>query len=253
VNARRAGIAVVALAGLWLSWSDERGSVERGNRLHRSGDFGDAAALYQERARDGAGDEALRYNLGTSLAETGDPSAETELLLATRRGAPEIRSRAQYNTGLLRLRRALEAGVPDSIRLQAQAAADANRAALRLEPASDDAKWNLAMSLRLLDSIDAIERRSGREVTDGAMEADVVTRSVNVPDAAEDERAEDPPAEGEQEAVAMAGEEEPLTPEEAAELLGRTHLDATDLIGKLLALEGRSRWGQRIRRGIRRW
>jgi hypothetical protein len=246
-------LLVGAMVGLAVSWSAERVSLQRGNRLHRAGSVDRAAELYEERVRRGAGDEALRYNLGTALAELDDPAAEVELEIASRRGDAELRSRAQYNAGLLRLERALEAGAPDSVRLQASAAAEANRASLRLRPDNEDAKWNLAMALRLMDSIDAIERRSGRELTDGAMEADVVTRSVNVPDAAEDEFAEDPPAEGENEAVALATDEEPLSPEEAEELLGRTHLDPTEMIGKLLALESRSRWGLRSRRGIRRW
>jgi len=109
------------------------------------------------------------------------------------------------------------------------------------------------MALRLLDSIDAVERRSGREQQEGAVQADVVTRSVNVPDAAEDERAEDPPAEGEEESIAVLGDETPLSLAEAAEILGRTHLDATEMLGKLLALESRSRFGRRSSRGARRW
>ena len=249
----RIGLALGAALGLGLSWTVERGSLERGNRTFREGETPLAAELYDARARSGADEAEVRYNLGTALAVNDDPAAEAELALATRRGPAELRSRAQYNSGLVRLKRALSAGVPDSVRIDAAAAADANRAALRLAPDNDDAKWNLAMALRLLDSIDAIERRSGRELTDGAMEADVVTRSVNVPDAAEDEFAEDPPAEGEQEAAALGTEEGPLTLEEAADILGRTHLDPTEMIGKLLALESRSRWGQRLRRGIRRW
>jgi hypothetical protein len=76
---------------------------------------------------------------------------------------------------------------------------------------------------------------------------------VNVPDAAEDERAEDPPAEGENESVAVAGDESPLSLDEAADILGRSHLDATEMLGKLIALESRSRWGRQPGRGIRRW
>ena len=249
----RGAIALAAVVGLALSWSIERGSVQRANRLHRGGDASDAADLYAARAERSAADAGLRYNLGTALAEAGRPGAEAELLQATLRGDREIRGRAQYNTGLLRLERALDATVADSVRSEAEAAANANRVSLRLRPESDDAKWNLAMALRLLDSIDAIERRSGRELTDGAMEADVVTRSVNVPDATEDEFAEDPPSEGESEAVAILGDEQPLTLAEAEELLGRTHLDPTEMMGKLLALESRSRWGLRLRRGARRW
>ena len=111
---------------------------------------------------------------------------------------------------------------PDSIRVHAGVSVDANRAALRLRPEDQNAKWNLAMALRLLDSIDAVQRTSGRELTDGAVEADVVTRSINVPDAAEDERAEDPPAEGENETVVAVGDESPLSPDEAESILSRT-------------------------------
>ncbi|NIQ60105.1 MAG: hypothetical protein GWN85_43605, partial [Gemmatimonadetes bacterium] len=84
-------------------------------------------------------------------------------------------------------------------------------------------------------------------------EADVVTRSVNVPDPAEDEFAEDPPAEGERETVAVVGDETPLTPEEAAEILGRSHLDPTQILEKLLAVEGRTRAMFRRPSAVRRW
>ena len=72
-------------------------------------------------------------------------------------------------------------------------------------------------------------------------------------DAEEDERAEDPPAEGESETFAEIGEEAPLTAEEASEILGISHLDATVMLQKLLALEGRSRWGRRPSGLTRRW
>jgi hypothetical protein len=250
---RNLGIAAVAAVGLFGSWTVERTSVERANRLQRAGSAAEAAALYQQRARTDGGNAELRYNLGTALLADGAETAEEELSRATRSADPEIQSRAQYNTGLLRLDEALVSETPDSVRINASASVDANRAALRIRPDDENAKWNLAMGLRLLDSIDAVERRSGREIMDGAMEADVVTRSVNVPDASEDERAEDPPAEGEEETVAAGGEEGELSLEEAAALLGRSHLDATLILGKLLALEGRSRWGRRPGAGVRRW
>ena len=244
---------LVASLGLLLSWSAERGSLERANRLQREGRSEEAARLYGDRvARDPVSPEA-RYNLGTALLELDSLGAELELGRAVRSGTREIRGRAQYNTGVLRLDRAVAASEPDSVRAHAAAAVEANRAAIRLRPEHDDAKWNLAMALRLLDSIDAFERRSGRELTEGAVEADVVTRSVNVPDATEDEFAEDPPAEGETETVAIVGEEAPLSPEEAAEILGRSHLDATDILTKLIALESRTRWGRQPGRGVRRW
>jgi hypothetical protein len=253
VVTRRLALAALAIAGLVTSVSFERRSLERANRMQRSGRSEDAATLYRDRAEAGLGDARLRYNLGTALMPSASAEAETELARALTSADADVLGRANYNGGLLQLDHALTAGVPDSVRIHATAAAEANRSALRVQPDNSDAKWNLAMALRLMDSIDAMERRSGRELDDGAMEADVVTRSVNVPDAAEDERAEDPPAEGENESAAVVGDETPLTADEASEILGRTHLDATDLLRKLLALESRSRWGKQASRGLKRW
>jgi hypothetical protein len=245
--------AVVAVLGLLLSWSFERSSLERANRLQREGRSAEAAQLYADHVAREPGSPEVRYNLGTTLLDLDSLDAEIELGRALRGGTREVRARAQYNTGVSRLDRAITSGEADSVRTHAAAAVEANRAAIRLRPEDDDAKWNLAMALRLLDSIESFERRSGRELTEGAVEADVVTRSVNVPDAAEDERAEDPPAEGETETVAVVGEEAPLSPEEAAEILGRSHLDATEILTKLIALESRTRWGRQLGRGVRRW
>ncbi len=252
VQMKRIAVMFVALAGLSWAVRAERGGLERGNRLHRAGLWEEAEAIYRAEANR-TGEAALRYNLGTALAVTRSTDAEVELSRAAASTHREVRSRAAYNGGFVQLDRALHASQVDSIRQHAQAAIDANRNSLRLVPDNLDAKWNLSIALRLLDSIDAIERRSGREVTDGAVEADVVTRSLNVPDAAEDEFVEDPPAEGEEEAIALTGDEAPLSPEQVAEVLGRTHRDATDLLGKLLALQSRSRWGRAIGRAVRRW
>lgn len=249
----RGGLALLAFAGLGFGWSVERGSLERANRLQRDGRVEEAVDAYQARTRTTPSDPELRYNLGTALAALDSVAAEIELARATPGGGPEIRARANYNIGVVRLGDALEAGEPDSVRADAAAAVEANRAALRLRPGDPDAKWNLAMAVRLLDSIDSFQRRSGRELDEGAVEADVVTRSVNVPDPAEDEFAEDPPAEGEDETVAVAGDESPLSPEEAEEILGTSHLDATTILEKLLANEGRRRGLFGGRSAVRRW
>lgn len=250
---RRVGLATVGAIGLIASWSAERGSMERANRLQRDGRLEEAAALYEARTEGAPSDPELRYNLGTALAGLDSAQAEVELARASPTGTREVRGRAQYNIGLVRLRGALAASDPDSIRGSAAAAIAANRTSLRLRPDDQNAKWNLAMALRLLDSIDAFERRSGRELQDGAVEADVVTRSVNVPDAAEDEFAEDPPAEGERETVAAIGDESPLTPTEAAEILGTSHLHPSMILEKLLALEGRRHLFRPRPSNVRRW
>ncbi|MGB1839820.1 MAG: hypothetical protein ACPHWZ_01815, partial [Longimicrobiales bacterium] len=148
-------IAVGVLAGVsfTLAWTIERSSLERGNRLQRSGEYTAAAELYAERTRADAVNAELRYNLGTALAQGDDPTAEDELARATLAADPEVRGLAHYNTGVLRLDRALYADVADSVRIHAAASVAANRLALRMRPDDDDAKWNLAMALRLLDSV----------------------------------------------------------------------------------------------------
>jgi len=249
----RLALTALALAGLGAAWSTERGSMERANRLQREGRAREAVALYEARTDASPADPELRYNLGTALAVLDSPAAEVELGRASPGGTPEIRHRAEYNLGVLRLERALESSDPDSVRTAAEGAVEANRAALRLRPGDPDAKWNLAMAARLLDSIVSFQRRSGRELTEGAVEADVVTRSVNVPDAAEDEFAEDPPAEGERETTVTLGDESPLTPEAAAEILGTSHLDPSSILEKLYSLEGRSRPMVRGGSAARRW
>ena len=246
-------LAILALTGLIWAWTAERGSVERANRLQRAGDPEAAAAVYRARAAAAPSDAELRYNLGTALAALDDPEAEVELERATPSPSREIRARAEYNLGFLRLETALEGTDPDSVRAAASGAVEANRAALRLRPGDPDAKWNLAMAVRLLDSIASFERRSGREQTDGAMEADVVTRSVNVPDPAEDEFAEDPPDQGEEETVVTLGDESPLSLQQAEEILGTGHLDPTSMLQKLFSLEGRNRPMTRRQGTVRRW
>lgn len=250
---RRAVIVVLAGGGLSLSWSSERHSVERANRVHREGRIAQAAELYGIRADRGDLAPDLQYNLGTALIGLGSPSGEAGLTQGMSSPSEEVQARARYNYGLSRLTRALEAGESDSTRVHAQASVEANRSALRLRPDDTNTKWNLAMGLRLLDSIDAAERRSGREMADGDLDADVVTRSQNVPDPAEDEFAEEPPQEGEDETLVEMGEESPLSREEAEQILGLSHLDATQILTKLLALESRSRFGRRRGRGARRW
>lgn len=245
---------MITSASLVWAWSFERGSVERANRLHREGRENDAVGIYQDLAQaSGHVDSDVRYNLGTALVGRSIATSEDELTRA--KGSPHrgIRARAHYNLGLSRLNRALNAASTDSARIHAEVSVAANRSALRLRPEDMNTKWNLAMGLRILDSIQAAARLIGREMEEGDATTDVVTRSVNVPDAAEDERAEDPPTEGEDEALAEVADNTPLTAEEADKILSTTHLNPTQIVTKLLALEGRWRWGRQRGRSPRRW
>jgi len=251
--ARRGALAALAVLGLTASWMLDRGSLERANRLHRAGSLQEAASLYGTRVGEDT-DPALRYNHGTSLMELGRAEAGRELDAAAATGTDQVRARALYNEGLLNLRRALDGPDGDSLRILADAAVQANRAALLLRPEHQDTKWNLAMAQRLLDSIQAGDRDSGEDTAESALEADEVVQSRNVLETDEEnELPEDAPQQGEDETRANADDEDLITDAEAEEILGGGYLDPALLVRKLLALEGRSFWGRRTGlRGPRR-
>ncbi|NIV58731.1 MAG: hypothetical protein GWN48_25840, partial [Actinobacteria bacterium] len=52
---------------------------------------------------------------------------------------------------------------------------------------------------------------------------------------------------GEDETRADRGEELPMSQLEAADILTDSHLDPTEMVRKLLALQSRSFWGRRLR------
>ena len=243
-------VAAISCSGLLLSWAIERGSVERANRQYRDGAFERAAEVYRARLDDDDNDDgAVRHGLGTALLALADPSAPGELEVAAASSVVDVRARALYNRGLWSLRSALDDEAGDSVRVHAAAAVAANRSALRARPDHADTKWNLAIAQRLLDSIDAADRRSGRELQEGAVETDLVVRSENARDVEENEEIpEEAPREGEDEARAESDGESALSLAEADEILGRSHLDPSLIVQKLLALEGRSAWGRRLRR-----
>lgn len=249
----RGVLAGFAASGLLLTWAFEQGSLARANRLYRAGALEEAAAIYARRAAaaDAGAGLPIRYNLGTALLglASDSDSARAELGAAAESEVPDVRARALYNHGLSSLLRALDDDAGDSTRVYAAAAVSANRSALRARPDHADTRWNLAIAQRLLDSIDAVDRRSGRELQEGAVETDLVVRSENARDVQQDdELPEEAPREGEEEARADAAGEGALSLAEAEEILGRTHIDASLIVQKLLALEGRSAWGRRLRR-----
>ncbi|MGH7554466.1 MAG: tetratricopeptide repeat protein, partial [Longimicrobiales bacterium] len=128
------------------------GDVERGNRHYRAGRYAEAVEAYQEAIRDGNNSPQVRYNLGTALLRLGRfDEAEQQLQLALAGVDPDLRQRAYYNLG----NRYLEAARADS-NAEGQdqlldAAIDAYKQSLRLQPGDADAKWNLEMALREKD------------------------------------------------------------------------------------------------------
>lgn len=250
---RSVPLVLLASAGLVVVWSVERGSVERANRLHRARDLPVAAGIYTERLRGGASDPRLRYNLGTTLLQAGVSGAAAELAAASQAPEPDVRTRSQYNLGLWNLQRATETPSTDSVRLYASASIAASKEALRLGPGNADARWNLAIANRLLDSVGISEPRAGAESVDGSADADQLAALDDASSSQDETSPGDAPQEGQDEAPASPDEVEPLTTLEADDVLGQGHLDASSMIRKLLAYEGREQRLARIGRTPPRW
>ncbi len=245
----RVTVMALTLAGLVFTWTNERKSVERANRLHRNGDLPQAAAVYQNRIDSDSLRLDLRYNLGTSLLGLGSARAEEELTRGVESNDDQVTKLALYNLGVSRLLRAVSAENVDSMIIHARASVQANRNTLRLSSDQTDAKWNLSMAQRLLDSIDAANRRAGRVTAEGPANPDELVPAENMLEGEEeDPRQGFAPLEGDDESLAELSEEEPLSFAEAAEILGVTRLDGAAIMRKLLALESRARWGRQLGR-----
>lgn len=128
------------------------GELERGNRLYRDGRYDEAVEAYRSALSDGESSTILHYNLGTALLRTGRyDEAEQHLRAALASIDPQMRERTHYNLGS----RFLDAArITDDPRARAQlldAAVEAYKQALRVNPADVDAKWNLELALREQD------------------------------------------------------------------------------------------------------
>jgi hypothetical protein len=249
---RAAGAILLCLAGIATASSVERRSEQRANRLHRNGDFTGAARLYTDHARAESVPTRVRYNLGTTLSELGSPSAAAELETVVTGPEAELRARALYNLGRLHLVRAREATASDSARADAGRSVDANKLALRLEPGRADARWNLALAQRMLDSMNAESGRAGTESVDGAADSDERVLSDELREFEDDSEVDDAPREGSDEALAQADESAPLSAIEAGEILS-AGVDRSIIVRKLLTYEGRVQRRVRVGRAAPRW
>ena len=137
------GIAFVAVLVLGI------GDFERGNRMYRAGRFEEAVAAYRAALEEGDDRPQLRYNLGTALLRLGRyDEAQQQLEAALQDVDPALRQRTLYNLGnrfLEEGRAAQQAQQRDQL---LDAAIEAYKDALRLDPADGDAKWNLELALR---------------------------------------------------------------------------------------------------------
>ncbi len=152
----RRSLALVSL--LLLLWpgrdAQAQGTANEGDRAWARGAFREAAEQYMAQVQDGEGGDTAWFNLGTAALTLDDTTlAQHALERAVTSMEPELRFRALYNLGLLRLRQAER----DSGRAAQHLAAAAGhyREALLLEPGHDAAKWNLELTIRRMPAQDA--------------------------------------------------------------------------------------------------
>jgi hypothetical protein len=240
-NTRHALIlAAFAVLGIVLTVRADRASEARANRLHRADAIDEAAEIYAERVAEEPEVTRLRYNYGTTLLRLGAEGAFEELVAGTTAESEQQRVRAFYNMGLWSLVQALVAPETDSVLYHAANAVEANKAALRLEPDHENARWNLAIAQRVLET-------SAPEP--GLMDPGAISGPENIGDPvitqapmqlADREGLENVTVLGESEA--LAGDDlEPLTPTEASQILGTSHLDPSRMITKILVRQSRAR------------
>jgi hypothetical protein len=234
-------LAAFAVAGIGATvWAD-RTSGARANRLHRADAVDEAAAIYAERVADDPEATRLRYNYGTTLLRLGADGALEELAAGTSTENERDRVHAFYNMALWSLVQALvtQAGT-DSILHHAANAVEANKAALRLDPDHENARWNLAIAQRVLETAAPEPGMMDPGTISGP---DIIGEPMVTPtplQLAEREGLEDVPVVGE--AETLAGDDLlPLSPAEADQILGTSHLDPSRIMSKMLVRESRQR------------
>ena len=149
-NQTRTAAAVVLIVALGTT-AFGIGDLERGNRHYEAGRYREAAESYRKALQTGRATPELLYNLGTVLVRLGEYQEGAEYLnRAIDRVEPEVRQRALYNLGnrFLFDARAQKEMEPAARSTLLDAAAEAYRRSLRMDPQDADAKWNLELALR---------------------------------------------------------------------------------------------------------
>ena len=249
---RAAGAMLLCLLGVVLSGTIERRSEERANRLYRSRNLPGAARLYGDHARADSTLDRLHYNLGTTLIDLGGPSAVSELERAVASPDTGLRVRALFNLGRLHVLGARKATASDSATAYARRSVDANKQVLRLEPGRADARWNLALAQRMLDSLNAESGRAGTESADGSSDSDERILSDDLREFEDESEVNDAPRQGGDEALAQTDESAPLSEVEAEAILS-ADVDRSVIVRKLLTYEGRAQRRTRVGRASPRW
>ncbi|HUE96352.1 MAG TPA: hypothetical protein VMN39_06810, partial [Longimicrobiaceae bacterium] len=143
-----------------------------------------AARLYEQRQSRARAPAAALYNAGTAGLSLAAPDAAPYLLQAARAADTTVAHRANYNLGyhyLSEVREDLEA---DSAITLVRAAIDRTRAALKLDPSREDARWNLALAQMRLDSLTQLRiettNRSSAGDDETPIDLDALARGIGI-------------------------------------------------------------------------
>jgi len=149
----------LALMAASQALGDPADPVARGNRSYAEGDFGGAAASYQEALREDPRQPVARFNLADARFRSGDlDAAETGYRqLADAEGGieadyPGLPAAAYYNLGNVHL-----------ARQQPQEALEAYIQSLLRDPGREDAKFNLELARLMLEQQQQQEQEQEQE------------------------------------------------------------------------------------------
>ena len=154
-----AGLAVLAIL-LSITIARSRTTLEWGNRRFRAGDSQAAVNAYAVRIDTTALGFRASFNLGTALNRLGSVQAERYLVNATAGSDSVAAQRAYYNLGLGMLQNADPDADPYTAVPLLAAAIDYFREALRLDPTDGDARWNMALALRIFGELAPVYEES---------------------------------------------------------------------------------------------
>jgi tetratricopeptide (TPR) repeat protein len=250
-------LAALALGLLLvLAWLD-RISLERANRLFRSGQLEAAAELYRSRADRAGRPDVARYNLGTALLAQGSgEEAEAQLRRALESRDSAVLYRAYHNLGYHFLVGGLREPEPAPAARLLAASVAASRAGLRRHPGAEATAWNLELAERSLDSLsvllaaaggepeeagEAAVREAARELERGGGGSDPAAQPVA--DTASGERGPSAgdPGEGAREALA-SDDPGPLSEAAARSILDGVRDDPAKLLRGILWSQGPKGW-----------
>jgi len=212
----REPIALVVFLGVLLLGI---GDFERGNRHYRAGRYEQAVAAYRAALEDGDDRPELRYNLGTALLRLGRyEEAQQQLEAALQDVDPALRQRTLYNLGNRFLEEGRGTAEAETRNRLLDAAIEAYRDALRLDPSDQDAKWNLELALREQDLPPEEEPQDDQDQQDERDDQQGGGGEQPQPNAPQGDQ---PRGGGQNEA--------PLTPDQAEQILSAVEQDEREL------------------------